>query len=102
MHLYEKTEKALGNLTAGKNENSSKPQDEQAFNRVCKRLGYPLRVAKLRRVLIAVIFMNRLKGIQYSLPKLDAMHDALTISQIMPVAHEGSKLVSKLRLPYDL
>jgi hypothetical protein len=71
MHLYEKTEKALGNLINGKNENSSKPQD-------------------------------RLKRMQLALPKLDAMHDALTISQIMPVAHEGNKLVSKLRLPYDL
>lgn len=72
-------------------------------HKTSRRMGHQIRVTCFRRVVTAVLFMNRLIKMRPTQIKQELTHDALTISQIMPVQDSSSsKLVQRLRLSYQL
>jgi hypothetical protein len=57
---------------------SLKQQEESRLKKVVRKLQPPIQFLKLRKALIAVIFVNRIKKLQPT--SLEYNHDALTIS----------------------
>ncbi|TNV85656.1 hypothetical protein FGO68_gene10137 [Halteria grandinella] len=101
-YLADKTEQGI---VASKASQSTIKQQEDAkirLKKAVRKMGKPIKALKLRKALIAVIFVNRLKKLQPP-PRPEFNQEALTISQIMPVSDGvgASKILQRLKLPYE-
>jgi hypothetical protein len=84
-YLADKTEQGI---VASKVSQSTIKQQEESklkLKKAVRKMGKPIKALKLRKVLIAIIFTNRLRKIQPP-PRPEFNQEALTISQIMPVS----------------
>jgi hypothetical protein len=97
-HLSEKSEKTLVCAKSSLNKSHS---DIQTVSLMQKRLATPIRALTFRKAVIAVLFAHRVRHMKPQ--PVQQNHDALTISQIMPVQEvPASRLIQRLRLPYDV
>ena len=97
-HLSEKSEKTLICPRTSLNKST---QDIQTVQQMQRRLSSQMRILTFRKAVMAVLFANRVTKLK-PLP-VQINHDALTISQIMPLQDvRTSRLIQRLHLSYEM